>query len=180
MSSPDVAATLAQSRMTASASAARSRVRGDLLLYALIAALVAGAWAFTQRGYFEAGDDVGYWIGVVGGVLMLLLFSYPLRKHFKVFHRWGKVKWWFVVHMVLGVGGPLLILLHSNFQVKSLNAGAALYSMLVVALSGVIGRFIYARVNRGLHGEQTNFRELQSRAGLHRRWLGARARGGGD
>ena len=73
-------------------------------------------------------------------------------------------------------GGPLLILLHSNFQVKSLNAGAALYSMLIVALSGVVGRFIYARVNRGLHGEQTNFRELQSRAGLHRQEARSRSR----
>lgn len=166
MSSPDVAAALAQSRMTASASAARSRVRGDLLLYALIAALVAGAWAFTQRGYFEAGDDVGYWIGVVGGVLMLLLFSYPLRKHFKVFHRWGKVKWWFLVHMLLGIGGPLLILLHSTFRVGSINAAVALYSMLIVAGSGVMGRFLYVRINSGLRGEAMSLRQLQARVGL--------------
>jgi hypothetical protein len=38
--------------------------------------------------------------------------------------------------------------------------------MLAVAGSGVIGRFIYARVNRGLHGEKASLRDLQSRAGL--------------
>jgi hypothetical protein len=148
--------------------AKRSALATDTMVYVVLAVLTWITWMISQQGWFEAGDDVGYWIGVVGGSMMLLLFTYSIRKRLRFTHRWGKVKWWFVVHMVLGVGGPLLILLHSNFQVKSLNAGAALYSMLIVALSGVIGRFIYARVNRGLHGEQTNFRELQSRAGLHR------------
>jgi hypothetical protein len=36
--------------------------------------------------------------------------------------------------------------------------------MIIVALSGVVGRFIYARVHRGLRGEQVGFKELQSRA----------------
>lgn len=143
-----------------------ARVPTDVWLYALLTGLTLGAWWFSQQGFFEAGDDVGYWIGVVGGVMMLMLFSYPLRKHFRFMHRLGKVKWWFLVHMVLGIGGPLLILLHSTFRVGSLNATVALYSMLIVALSGVVGRFIYVRVHRGLHGEQTTLRELQARAGL--------------
>jgi hypothetical protein len=109
---------------------------------------------------------VGYWIGVAGGVMMLALFSYPLRKYVRFMHRLGKVKWWFMVHMALGIGGPLLILVHSTFRVGSINAGVALYSMIIVALSGVVGRFIYMRVNRGLHGEQTTLRELQARAGF--------------
>jgi hypothetical protein len=138
----------------------------DLFLYVILAALIAAAWSFSQRGVFKAGDDVGYWIGVAGGVMMLLLLSYPLRKHLRVFHRWGRVKWWLWVHMLLGIGGPLLILLHSTFRIGSLNAGVALYSMLIVAGSGVVGRFLYVRVNRGLHGEKTTLRQLQARAGL--------------
>ena len=138
----------------------------DMLVYLAITALVAAAWKFSQMGYFKAGDDIGYWIGVAGGVMMLLLFSYPLRKHFNFSRNWGRIKWWFVLHMVLGIGGPLLILVHSTFQVGSLNAAVALYSMVAVALSGVMGRFIYARVNRGLHGEKASLRDLQTRAGL--------------
>jgi hypothetical protein len=98
--------------------------------------------------------------------MMLLLFSYPLRKHFSFARNWGHVKWWFLVHMILGVGGPLLILLHSTFRVGSLNASVALYSMVAVALSGVVGRFLYARVNRGLYSERASLQELQARAGL--------------
>jgi hypothetical protein len=136
------------------------------MIYLLLMVLVWGTWKISQLGLFKAGDDLGYWIGVAGAVMMLLLFSYSLRKHFRFATNWGRVKWWFLVHMLLGVGGPLLILLHSTFRVGSLNAGVALYSMLIVAGSGVIGRFIYARVNRGLSGEQTDLKDLQARAGL--------------
>lgn len=134
----------------------------DTLVYLTLIALTGLVWQVSRLGYFEAGDDVGYWLGVAGGTMMLLLFSYPLRKHFRFAHQWGRVKWWFLVHMLLGVGGPLLILLHSTFHVGSLNAAVALYSMLIVALSGVVGRFIYARVHRGLRGELTSLKELQA------------------
>jgi len=138
----------------------------DIVVYLTIAALVGLSWQVSRMGWFKAGDDTGYWIGVAGGVMMLLLFSYPLRKHFRFARNWGRVKWWFLVHMVLGVGGPTLILLHSTFHVGSLNAAVAMYSMIVVALSGVVGRFLYARVNRGLHSERATLQDMQVRAGL--------------
>lgn len=139
---------------------------GDLLLYAVIAALVGAAWLLARQGLFRSGDDIGYGLGIAGGVMLLLLFSYPLRKHVRALHRWGKVKWWFWAHMVLGVGGPLLILLHSTFRTGSTNAAVALYSMLIVAGSGVVGRFLFVRINRGLQGEAATLRQLQARAGF--------------
>lgn len=141
-------------------------VAGDLLLMAALAGLMAGAWVLSRRNLFRAGDDVGYWLGVSGGVMMLLLFAYPLRKHVKRLHGWGRVKAWFWVHMGLGIAGPLLILLHSTFRVGSLNAAMALFSMAVVVGSGVVGRFLYVRVNRGLHEEQATLRRLRVRTGL--------------
>ena len=146
--------------------AASRRRSGDSALYAAMAAVVALAWWVSTRGYYTSGDRIGYWLGVAGGVLMLLLFSYPLRKHFRFAHRWGKVKWWFVVHMVLGIGGPLLILLHSTFRLRSLNATIALASMLIVAGSGIVGRFLYLRIHRDLLGRRENLAELQRKAGL--------------
>lgn len=147
-------------------SAGGNLIATDTFVYVVLVALVWGTWRVSKMNLFAAGDDTGYWIGVAGGSMMLLLFLYPLRKHFAFARGWGKVKWWFVVHMVLGVAGPLFILLHSTFRIGSLNAGVALYSMLIVAFSGVVGRFIYARVHRGLRGEQTDFKTLQAKAGL--------------
>jgi hypothetical protein len=155
-----------QSKIAAPIKNGGHSLASDVLVYLTLILLTLGVWYTSQQNYFEAGDDVGYWIGVVGASMMLILFLYPMRKHFKFAKNWGRLKWWFIVHMFLGVGGPLLILLHSTFRVGSLNAAVALYSMIVVALSGVIGRFIFARVNRGLRDEQVSFQELQVNAGL--------------
>ncbi|MEX8520336.1 MAG: hypothetical protein AB3X44_17660 [Leptothrix sp. (in: b-proteobacteria)] len=140
--------------------------RRGQLLYLVLGGLIGLAWGVTQLELFEPGDDVGYWLGVVGGVMMLALLLYPLRKYISAFRGWGKMKSWLWVHMVLGIGGPLLILLHCTFRVGSLNAAMALYSMIIVALSGIVGRFLYVRVHRGLETEKAVLRELRQGAGL--------------
>jgi hypothetical protein len=141
---------------------------GDTLVYLTLVILVWGTWRLSQWGLFESGDDTGYWIGVTGAVMMLLLLSYPLRKYVRFAHGWGNIRVWFWLHIILGVLGPLLILLHSNFHTNSLNAAVALYSMLIVAGSGVVGRFIFQRINRGLQGEQTDFQTLLRLSGMHK------------
>ncbi|MEI8029734.1 MAG: hypothetical protein WCH35_08145 [Comamonadaceae bacterium] len=146
----------------------------DLFVYAVLVLLVWIARQISLLNLFKAGDDVGYWMGVAGAVMMLLLFSYPLRKHFQFARNWGQVKGWLIAHMVLGIGGPLLILVHSAFRFSSLNAGVALYSMYIVVLSGVVGRFIYIRVNRGLHGEIVSLQELKNRAGIEQEGVRSR------
>lgn len=146
----------------------------DLLVCAVIALLVWVARQISLLKLFKAGDDFGYWLGAAGAVMMLLVFSYPLRKHFRFAQGWGAVKWWLILHMVLGVAGPLLILIHAGFAFGSLNAAVALFSMIIVALSGIVGRFIYTRVNRGLHGEIAGMQDLKARAGIEQE--GARSR----
>lgn len=154
----------------------REALSRDMALLAGVALLVGSAWAFTRLGLFEPGDDVGYWIGVAGGSMMLVLLLYPLRKYAGFMRGVGSVKWWFWGHMSLGIVGPWLVLVHSTFQLRSLNATVALYSMVVVVLSGLVGRFIYVRVHRDLNGEVSSLKALQSSAGLigseARSWLG--------
>lgn len=139
----------------------RPPVRHDALLYVGLALLTLAAWWVSRLDLFTAASDTGYWIGVAGGVCMLVLFTYPMRKHFRFMQRFGSAKPWFVAHMVLGVSGPTLILVHSTFKIGSINAGVALFSMLVVALSGVVGRFLYVRLHRDLRGERLNLMEMR-------------------
>jgi hypothetical protein len=140
--------------------------RGDVLLYLLLTVLVAAAWQISEMKLFKANDDLNYWIGVTGGSMMLVLFTYPLRKYVRFMRGLGNVKWWFWFHLVLGIAGPWLILVHSTFHLGSLNASVALYSMCIVVASGVIGRFIYVRIHRGLDGQRMSLQELRVRAGL--------------
>jgi hypothetical protein len=138
-----------------------ARRHRDNLLYALLTALVLGAWAFTRLGLYTTKSNTAYWLGIVGGVSMLLLLTYPIRKHFRFTQHWGSGAYWFIAHMVLGIAGPILILLHSNFEIGSLNAGVAFYAMVTVALSGVIGRFLYVRVHSNLNGVKLSLGQLR-------------------
>lgn len=103
---------------------------------------------------YEPGDDVGYTLGLVGGLLMLSQMIYPLRKRIPTLARFGLMDRWFKYHMAIGILGPLLVLFHSTFRPGSTNGSIALYAMLLVAGSGIVGRFFYRRVHRGLYGRQ--------------------------
>ena len=138
---------------------------GRFLISGTVIATIA-AYLISRRGYYTPGDDVGYYLGLVGGVIMLLLLTYPLRKYLHSFRNLGVVRHWFSFHMIMGVVGPVLVLAHSTFMLKSTNATVAFICMIFVAVSGIIGRFIYVRIHRGLHGEKLNFKELQVKAGF--------------
>lgn len=124
-----------------------------------ILAIVIGFTGRDSRRLF-AEHGLGYALGIIGSLLLLTLLMYPLRKRFKFLKIIGPVKNWFRVHMMLGVIGPLAILYHSNFQFGSINSSAALLAMLLVAGSGIVGRFLYAKVHKGLYGRKTSLKEL--------------------
>jgi hypothetical protein len=156
-------------RLEAAAPPARPRRReiGAATMTLGVTLLVGCAWAISRWGGYTAGSDTGYNLGLAGGIMVLLLFLYPLRKHFRFMHGFGPAKYWFAGHMTLGILGPLFILVHSNFQVGSINAGIALASMSLVASSGIIGRFIYTRIHHGLYGRRASLDELRALAGLN-------------
>ena len=135
------------------------------LIWLAVAAIIAATWTVGRSGYYTSGSDLGYYLGLTGALMMLALLSYSLRKRFSWLRQLGAMRHWFRLHMTFGIVGPTLILLHSRYHLGSVNAAVAFYSMLVVAGSGVVGRFIYVKIHHGLYGRQANVREMQSRLG---------------
>lgn len=128
-----------------------------------LAILLLVLWGARTDAY-TVDSDIAYWLGVVGGSAMLLLLLYPLRKRIAERLPLGKLRHWFAGHMALGIAGPLLILLHCKLSLGSLNAKVAFWSMVVVASSGVAGRFLYAQLHRGLYGRLRSAAELRAEA----------------
>jgi len=143
------------------AAARRRKPASALQWYMLLAALITLGWLLRDQKFVNPEFGIGYWLGITGGSFMLLLLLYPLRKRIRILHALGPTKHWFRLHMILGLVGPLLILYHCNFTLGSFNSRVAMYCMLLVAGSGVIGRHFYARIHRGLYGRKTSLRELQ-------------------
>ena len=130
--------------------------------YSLTTLAVGIGWLLRDYGLINPEEGLGYWLGIAGGSMMLMLLLYPLRKRIKLLRFLGSTQKWFRAHMILGMLGPLLVLYHSNFQLGSFNSRVALYCMLLVAGSGIIGRHIYAHIHRGLYGRKSNLTELQA------------------
>ncbi|HYX74407.1 MAG TPA: hypothetical protein VE819_06970, partial [Steroidobacteraceae bacterium] len=117
----------------------------------------------TER-YITPKRGLGYALGIIGASLMLVLLLYSARKHFRWLSFLGPTPSWFRFHMVLGILGPLCILFHANFRTGAANSNVALFSMLIVAGSGFIGRYLYAHVHHGLYGHKLELGELQAGA----------------
>jgi hypothetical protein len=151
----------------ASASKRRSRVNAANLGYGAAALATILGWIVTRE--YQLVDPLrglGYWLGIVGASLMAILLLYPVRKRIRLLRFLGSTKHWFRMHMVFGVLGPILILYHSNFQLGSLNSNIALVCTLLVAGSGLVGRYFYTKIYSDLEGHRRSLQELTDRARL--------------
>ena len=126
-----------------------------------IVVLAALAWFVATTSPYKAGSAFGHNMGWVGGGMMFFMLSYSLRKRFRFLNRLGQLRYWFQMHMVFGIAGPLLALFHSTFKLGAMNSQIALYSMLLVAGSGIVGRFVYRHIHHGLYGRKATLAEVE-------------------
>lgn len=136
------------------------------------AVLLALGWSAREELYFLPEDGLGYRLGIVGLSMMVLLLAYSARKRLPLMRSWGNIRWWFHVHLMLGLLGPTLILFHANFRLGSTNSAVALVSTLLVAGSGVLGRLLYTQIHHGLSGRRTTLAEIRGDADARFRSLG--------
>jgi hypothetical protein len=113
-------------------------------------------------GYWDwkPGGRLGHGLGVAGSTLMVLMLGYSLRKRVGGLRRLGAMSRWLDIHMLFGIAGPLLVVLHSSFKVQGLVA-LSFWSMVVVAASGVFGRYLYLQIPRTRAGEEMNLAALE-------------------
>lgn len=131
--------------------------------FGLAAVLLLFGWLTRDLGLLDAGRGLGYLLGIVAVCCMLLLLLYPLRKRVKALSFLGPIPRWFRNHMIFGVSAPIAALYHCNFSLGSLNSRIALFSALIVAGSGLVGRFIYSKIHHGLYGRKRTLKELLDR-----------------
>lgn len=143
----------------------------SLLTVAVLAYGIATGWDYygstpSERAHhplhplWKAGGVVGHGFGVAGSALLLLLLLYLPRKNFRALQGLGKLSHWLNIHIWMGITGPLLITLHSTFKFGGIVA-ISYWSMVAVALSGVLGRYIYLQIPRTLSGQELSEAELQ-------------------
>lgn len=126
------------------------------------AALISGMEYYLlpleERAYSELAPLfaptglVGHGLGIVGTLLLLVgVIGYSARKRLPFLSRSGALKHWLQVHIFLCTLGPFLVLLHTTFKFGGL-VSIAFWSMALVVLSGVFGRYVYVRIPKTIQG----------------------------
>lgn len=146
-----------------------ARIVGSLL-YVWAGALFAGlAWvAWIGHHYWPLdaigrrqhpldaalapGSGGGVLLGIIGTTLMTAMLAYTLRKKWVSATWLGPVPLWLRFHVICGVTGPLFILLHSGLRWPTGLIAVGFWCMVLVALSGVFGRYVYGFLPRLANG----------------------------
>jgi hypothetical protein len=96
---------------------------------------------------------IGINLGFVGTLVVAAIFFYPLRKRWAWLRRQGNSKHWLDYHVALGFAAPVFIAFHASFKFRGL-AGVAFWVMVVVALSGLVGRYIYGKIPQRIKADE--------------------------
>ncbi len=109
----------------------------------------------------KPGGFLGHGFGIVGTFMMLIMLLYSARKRLAFMHNWGPLPYWLDVHIFLGIAGPLFVILHSTFKLNGL-VSVSFWSMIAVALSGIVGRFLYLQIPRNIKGAEMTLEEVNA------------------
>jgi hypothetical protein len=128
----------------------------NVLLAVFFAVLVASLFLLPVR--FSPGSFPAHLLGIAGSTLMSLTLVYPFRKRIQ-----GKkgIKNPLSAHIFFGLMGPSLVVLHAGHSLASPIGTLTFMLMLTVVLSGVVGRYLFLRVRRGLKQEKRDLETLK-------------------
>lgn len=104
---------------------------------------------------------IGHGLGIFGTLLIVFgIFSYMARKRMRRFADWGTLKHWLEFHIFLCTLGSVLVLFHTTFKFGGIIS-IGFWSLAIVWVSGVIGRFIYIEIPRSIEGRELTLNEIQ-------------------
>lgn len=135
---------------------------------ALLVALVASyLWYDRVAGPTHGGSAWGLGYGIAAAALVLLLAAFGWRKR-AYRSKLGTLEGWLQSHVYLGVLVLVVALFHSGFRFEDRVATAALVTMAVVVVSGLVGAAFYTVYPRLLTEVQSNLSTAEISERLNR------------
>ena len=113
-----------------------------------------------KHAVLKPSGAIGLKLGIFGLLMFFAIFLYPLRKRWKWLSRQGSSQHWLDFHVLMGLSAPFIIAFHSSFKFHGF-AGVAFWIMAAVALSGVVGRYVYGQIPRRVSSAEVSMSELE-------------------
>ena len=139
-----------------------------------INAVLAGFFVIYAFGFLFhsdpdfAGSLPGHLLGVAGTLLIFLTLIYPLKK--RIFTRHKKTSD-LRNHIAFGLLGPLLTIVHSAHQFASIISTLIFMTLFLVVFSGIIGRFLFRKVNQTLREQKRDYKVLSAHLELKKKQI---------
>ena len=111
----------------------------------------------------RSSGTIGLKLAFLSVFMFGCLFLYPLRKRVKYLAGIGNTKNWLNFHILLGITTPMVVTFHTTFRTHGL-AGVAYWTMISVAMSGFIGKYVYTKIPRSLKSVTLSVKELEEQA----------------
>jgi hypothetical protein len=91
---------------------------------------------------------IGFYLGIVGTILILLSFLYSLRKR-KIIES-GSPKKLLLLHEYLSWAGSIMLLVHAGIHFNAWLPWLAILMLLITVGSGLVGKFLLNKANESL------------------------------
>ncbi len=115
----------------------------------------------SKHALLRPNGEIGLSLGVFASLLFLGIFLYPIRKRWDWLRSRGNTRHWLDFHVLMGLLAPCIVAFHASLKFRGL-AGVAFWIMAAVAISGVIGRYLYAQIPRSLNTAELTLQEVRS------------------
>ena len=129
--------------------------------------------AFHQlHEVMRPSGTLGLLAGIFGTALILSSLIYLVQKRM-VHNRigLGSLRGWMSFHIVTGLIGPGMVVIHTGFLPTSSLGILATAAMLIVVTSGIIGRYVLTYMPRAVEGSDSGREEVKRRFEVYRKKL---------
>ncbi len=146
------------------------------LLVALSLSIAAWAWishfeyyyrtpiidrpGFVLHDWLRPSGTVGLATGIIAALLIIANLLYLVRR--STWGNWlpGSLQGWMTSHVGTGVLALLLVMIHSAMAPHHTVGGHAFVALIVLVITGSIGRYLYAFVPRAANGQELALDEI--------------------
>jgi thioredoxin reductase len=116
-----------------------------------------------KHGFLRPSLGIGLWLGVAATALIGANLLYLVRRSLWFGLRLGSLTTWMTSHVATGILAFLLVLLHGGLAPRDTPGGHAFWALLILLVTGAVGRYFYSYVPRAANGRELELAEVKDR-----------------